>query len=48
MSGRQVKALREEVRIMAALDHPNVLRINECFEDRESIKLILELCEGGK
>jgi hypothetical protein len=39
--------LREEVRIMAALDHPNILRINECFEDEVSIKLILSLCHGG-
>jgi serine/threonine protein kinase len=40
--------LREEVRIMAALDHPNILRINECFEDEVGIKLILDLCQGGK
>jgi len=40
--------LREEVRIMASLDHPNILRVHECFEDEHSIKLILALCQGGE
>ena len=44
----ELQKLREEVRIMAALDHPNILRINECFEDETSIKLVLDLCQGGK
>jgi serine/threonine protein kinase len=44
----ELKKLREEVRIMAGLDHPNILRIHECFEDEHSIKLILALCQGGK
>lgn len=35
------------MRIMASLDHPNILRINECFEDDDSIKLVLDLCHGG-
>ena len=47
LTPEQLLKLRQEVRIMAALDHPNILRINECFEDEHSIKLILDLCKGG-
>ena len=43
----RLQLLREEIRIMAQLDHPNILRIHECFENAENIYLILELCTGG-
>lgn len=48
LSKDELLKLREEVRIMASLDHPNILRINECFEDDKSIKLVLDLCQGGE
>ena len=40
--------LRQEIRIMAKLDHPNILRLHECFEDAKQIHLVLELCTGGE
>jgi calcium-dependent protein kinase len=40
--------LRQEIRIMAQLDHPHIIRLHECFEDKKSIRLILELCTGGE
>lgn len=39
--------LRRELDILRQLDHPNVLRLYEAFEDAEAIYLVLELCEGG-
>eukprot|EP01041_Mallomonas_annulata_P006562 gene6562-13276_t len=39
--------LREEIRIMAQLDHPNILRIHECYETLDNIYLVLELCTGN-
>ena len=33
---------------MAYLDHPNILRVHEYFENKDVIYLILELCEGGE
>jgi len=39
--------LRRELDILRQLDHPNVLRLYEAFEDASAIYLVLELCEGG-
>ena len=30
------------------LDHPNVLKLYEYFEDRKYIYLVTELCTGGE
>jgi len=36
-----------EVSIMKQLDHPNVVKLFETFEDEKAMYLVLELCEGG-
>lgn len=40
--------LKEEIEIMRLLDHPNIIRFHESFEDPRFIYLVLELCEGGE
>jgi calcium-dependent protein kinase len=40
--------MKDEIRCMAHLDHPNILRIHEFFENKDVIYLILELCRGGE
>jgi len=30
------------------VDHPNVLKMYEYFEDRKNIYLVTELCKGGE
>jgi serine/threonine protein kinase len=37
-----------EISMMAQLDHPNILRLHEYFENDSFIYLILDLCTGGK
>lgn len=37
-----------EITIMKELDHPNVIKLFETFEDATCIYLIMELCEGGE
>lgn len=44
----KLKQLQQEIRIMVNLDHPNILRLHECFETRDVIYLVLELCKGGE
>lgn len=39
--------VRREVDILRRLDHPNICRIYEAYEDEASIYLVLELCDGG-
>uniref|UniRef100_A0A0G4FA06 non-specific serine/threonine protein kinase n=1 Tax=Chromera velia CCMP2878 TaxID=1169474 RepID=A0A0G4FA06_9ALVE len=48
MPRQELLALKSEIAIMKELDHPNILRIYEVFEDDNTFFLILELCEGGE
>jgi len=40
--------LREEIYIMAQLDHPNIVRLEEVYESLNEIYLVQELCNGGE
>jgi len=32
---------------MKLLDHPNIVKLYEAFEDNHNIYLVMEVCEGG-
>lgn len=36
-----------EVEILKTLDHPNILKIFEYFEDRSNYYIVMEYCQGG-
>ncbi len=40
--------LQNEVDILAQLDHPNVVKQYEIFDERECIYMVLELMTGGE
>jgi calcium-dependent protein kinase len=42
-----LRELRNEVASLRALDHPNIVRLVEIFEDKTELRLILEYCTGG-
>jgi calcium-dependent protein kinase len=42
------RLLLNEIKILRTLDHPNILRCLEMYEDRLKYYLITELCEGGE
>eukprot|EP00746_Dinoflagellata_sp_MGD_P011722 gnl/MRDRNA2_/MRDRNA2_124708_c0_seq1.p1 gnl/MRDRNA2_/MRDRNA2_124708_c0~~gnl/MRDRNA2_/MRDRNA2_124708_c0_seq1.p1 ORF type:complete len:635 (+),score=141.77 gnl/MRDRNA2_/MRDRNA2_124708_c0_seq1:92-1996(+) len=42
-----MQALQKEVEVLRKLDHPNVLRLYESFEDGKTMYLVVELCKGG-
>jgi len=33
---------------MKKLDHPNIIKLYEAFEDNRNIYLVMEVCEGGE
>lgn len=37
-----------EIDIMKELDHPNIIKLFEVFEDARFVYLVMELCEGGE
>ena len=43
-----LEVLRNEVKIMSELDHPNIVRLYEIYETEQHIFLIMELCTGGE
>ena len=40
--------LRNEIGLLKMLDHPNVIKLYEYYEDATNIYLILEFCDGGE
>ena len=42
-----VKYFETEIIILTLLDHPNIVRLFEVFEDQKNFYLIMELCTGG-
>jgi calcium-dependent protein kinase len=38
----------QEVDILKTMDHPNILKLYEVFEDERYIHLITEICNGGE
>ena len=43
-----LKDFKTEIKILAMLDHPNILRLFQVIEDSKNIYLIMELCSGGE
>lgn len=48
MSDREKVRLKYEIDILKNLDHPNIVRLYEVFEDQRNIYLVTELCTGGE
>jgi len=51
ISKAQMKNLdrfKQEIQIMKIMDHPNIIKLYESFEDHRNIYLVLELCTGGE
>merc|ERR1719387_420514 len=44
---KNVQGVKNEIEIHSGLDHPNIVKIFETFEDPKSFYLVLELCAGG-
>lgn len=37
-----------EVILLKELDHPNIIRMHEVYEEKASFYLVTEICEGGE
>ncbi|CAK0824399.1 unnamed protein product, partial [Prorocentrum cordatum] len=51
ISKTQMKNLdrfHQEIAIMKMMDHPNIIKLHETFEDHRNIYLVMELCKGGE
>lgn len=41
-------SIREEVRILSGLDHPNIVKYYETYDDIKYMYLVMEYCPGGE
>ena len=41
---KNIPRFKLEIRIMKILDHPNIIKLYEHFEDHKNIYLVMELC----
>ena len=45
---KNAKMLQNELEVMKRMDHPNIVKLYETFEDKRNLYLIMELCAGGE
>lgn len=47
-NSEQAQKMIVEVSILKRLDHPNIIKIFECYKDKTSCYLVTEMCGGGE
>jgi len=45
---KNIDRFKQEIAIMKMMDHPNIIKLYETFEDHRNIYLVMELCAGGE
>lgn len=48
MNQMEQKFFEAELSILRKLDHPNIMKIYEVFEDKVNYFLVIELCRGSE
>ena len=48
MSEGEIESMEVEMAVLKQLDHPNIIKLFEIFEDEKYICLVIELMEGGE
>ena len=48
MSDGEKESMYTEIEILKLIDHPNIIKLYDIFEDEKYVCLIVELMEGGE
>lgn len=48
MTKDEMESFQKEIAILKQLDHPNILKLYEVFQDEKRYYLVTELCKGGE
>ena len=43
-----IAALEDEIKTLRRLDHPNVVRLYDCYLTTDDFFMVLDLCRGGE
>ena len=47
-SKEDLQTLYKEISLLSKLDHPNISKIYEVYEDEDAVYIIMEYCKGGE
>merc|ERR1719188_745951 len=47
-SFRRKERIRREILLLSEVDHPNIVKLRDVFEDRNEVHIVTELCRGGE
>lgn len=47
MKIHSIEILKNELEILQQADHPNIIKLLQCYEDSNYVHLVMELCTGG-
>ena len=45
---KDIRLLQEELAILQTVDHPNIVKFDECYIDNRYIHIVMEYCRGGE
>jgi len=48
MNKHEQKLLEEEINILRTMDHPNIVKLYEAYQDNKRYFIVTELCTGGE
>ena len=46
--GNKIEDIKNEVKILHSLDHPNIVKYYETYDDKKYIYLVMEYCPNGE
>ena len=46
--GLNLNQINSEVKVLCTLDHPNIVKYYETFEDQNHVYIVMEHCGGGE
>ena len=44
---KDIEKFKKEINIMSKCDHPNIIKLNEIYQDKRYLDLVMEECRGG-
>jgi calcium-dependent protein kinase len=44
---KKYKLLKRELQSLCAIDHPNIIKLHEIYEDEKYMHLVMDICRGG-
>ena len=48
MSEEDLLSMEQEIEILKQIDHPNIVKLNDVFEDERHICLVMDWMQGGE